>query len=318
MVTRIGIHASVETLFPPTVLVDELDDVDPEVTVVTSDDLDGVDALVTFAYDDAFLDSGLEWIHSVQSGVDRFPFEDLEAAGVRLTNSTGTHGDSVGETVAGYMLSFARRLHEYRSKQERTEWAWPAWQDPFTLDGSSLCVVGLGTLGQGIAARADALGMDVVGVKRTPTPVDHVDTVYPRADLHEAIADAKFVALAVPLTDDTEGMIGDAELDAMRDDAVLVNVARGQVVDQSALVDALEGDDLAGAALDVFETEPLPEDSPLWELDEVVVTPHAAAATRDYAERMAALVRENVRRVAAGERLANAVVEPGDDSAASL
>ncbi|GAA0263608.1 D-2-hydroxyacid dehydrogenase [Halobacterium noricense] len=308
MVTRIGIHASVETLFPPTVLVDELADVDPEVTVVTSDDLDDVDALVTFAYDDAFLDADLEWIHSVQSGVDRFPFDDLEAAGIRLTNSTGTHGDSVGETVAGYMLSFARRLHAYRDQQAEKHWEWPAWDEPFTLAGSSLCVVGLGTLGQGIAARADALGMDVVGVKRTPTPVDHVDTVYPSPDLHEAIADAKFVALAVPLTDDTAGMIGEAELDAMRDDAVLVNVARGPVVDQDALVDALEADDLAGAALDVFETEPLPEDSPLWEMDEVVVTPHAAAATRDYPRRMAALVRENVRRIAEGERLANGVV----------
>jgi D-2-hydroxyacid dehydrogenase (NADP+) len=308
MVSRIGIHESVEAIFPANALRESLGDVEPDVRVVTSDDLAAVDALVTFAYEDAFRDAGLEWIHSVQAGVDRFPLDELDAAGIRLTNSTGTHGDSVGETVAGYMLSFARRLHEHRGKQARGEWAWPAHDAPFTVDGSSLCVVGLGTLGRGIAMRADALGVDVVGVKRTPLPVDHVDEVYPATDLHEAIADAKFVALAVPLTDDTRHLIGPAELDAMRDDAVLVNVARGDVVDQDALVDALRGGRLAGAALDVFETEPLPADSPLWEMDEVIVTPHAAAANRDYPDRMATLVRENVRRLASGDRLANLVV----------
>lgn len=308
MVRAIGIHDSVAALFPPTVLGERLTDIDATVRVVGTDEVDDVDALVTFEYDEAFLDAGLDWIHSVQAGIDRFPLDELEARGISLTNSTGTHGDSVGETVAGMMLSFARRLHQYRSQQERTEWAWAEWDSPFTLSGSSLCVVGLGTLGRGIAARADALGMRVTGVKRTPTPVDHVETVHPSSELHEAISDAKFVALAVPLTEETEGLIGADELAAMRDDAVLVNVARGAVVDQSALVDALQTDSLAGAALDVFETEPLPEPSSLWEMDEVIVTPHAGAATRDYPDRMAALVRENVRRIDTGERLANHVV----------
>jgi D-2-hydroxyacid dehydrogenase (NADP+) len=150
--------------------------------------------------------------------------------------------------------------------------------------------------------------MDVVGVKRTPTPVDGVDEVYPATDLRAALADARFVALAVPLTDRTEGLVGAAAFDAMRDDAYLVNVARGGVVDQSALVAALREDRLAGAALDVFETEPLPEDSPLWAMDDVIVTPHASAATRDYYRRVAAIVRENLRRLDAGEDLANRVV----------
>ncbi len=308
MVTRIGIHDSIEALFPPEVLRDRLAAVDPEVVVVDTDGVGGVDALVTFAYDDAFLDGGLDWIHSVQAGIDRFPLDELEAEGISLTNSTGTHGDSVGETVAGYMLAFARRLHEFRTRQEREEWAWAEWDAPFTLSGSSLCVVGLGTLGRGIAARADALGMDVTGVKRTPTPVDHVDTVHPSSELHEAIGSAKFVALAVPLTDETEGLIGAEELARMREDAVLVNVARGGVVDQPALVDALRADALDGAALDVFETEPLPAESPLWGMDDVIVTPHSAAAHREYPDRMAALVRENLRRIDDGESLANGVV----------
>ncbi|SEV95976.1 D-2-hydroxyacid dehydrogenase [Halobacterium jilantaiense] len=309
MTRTLGIHDSVGAVFPPAVLAAELDGPDAvDVSIVGTGDLDGLDALVTFAHDDAFLEADLRWVHSVQAGVDKFPLGEYEARGITVTNSTGLHGASVGETVAGYMLSFARRLHEYRSNQERSEWAWADREDSFTVDGSSVSVVGLGTLGKGIAARADALGMDVTGVKRTPTPVDHVDRVHPTGELHEAIADAKFVALAVPLTDDTESMVGDAEFAAMRDDAVLLNVARGPVVDQSALVDALRNDELAGAALDVFETEPLPEDSPLWDFDDVIVTPHAAAATRDYPENIAALVTENARRLAAGERLGNTVV----------
>ncbi|MFB6270152.1 MAG: D-2-hydroxyacid dehydrogenase [Halobacterium sp.] len=308
MVSRIGIHESVEAVFPPAVLRERLGDLDADVAVVDTAGVADVDALVTFAYEEAFLSAGLEWIHSVQAGVDKFPFDDLDESAVALTNSTGTHGDSVGETVAGYMLSFARRLHTFRDQQADREWAWPAWDEAFTLDGSSLCVVGLGTLGGGIAARADALGMDVTGVKRTPTPVDHVETVYPTRDLQEAIADAKFVALAVPLTPATEGLIGAPELEAMRDDATLVNVARGDVVDQDALVDTLREDGLAGAALDVFEEEPLPEDSPLWGMDKVVVTPHASAANRDYPDRIAALVRENEQRITSGDGLVNRVV----------
>lgn len=308
MTLRLGIHDSVEAVFPPEALLAALDDLDADVSIVGGADVDGLDALVTFAYEDAFLESDLQWVHSVQAGVDKFPLGEFEARGIAVTNSTGLHGATVGETVAGYMLSFARRLHEYRSNQERSEWAWADREETFTVDGSSVCVVGLGTLGQGIAARADALGMDVTGVKRTPTPVDHVDEVRPTGDLHEAIADAKFVALAVPLTDDTAGMIGELELEAMRDDTILMNVARGPVVDQDALVDALRNDVLAGAALDVFETEPLPEDSPLWDMDDVIITPHAAAATRDYPDNIAALVRENVRSLEAGDRLGNRVV----------
>lgn len=306
--STIGIHESVGVVFPPESLREALSDVDSDPRIVSTDDIDDCVALVTFAHDERFLEADLEWIHSIQAGVDRFPFEALEAAGVALTNSTGIHGDTVGETTLGYMLSFARGLHRHRDRQRDCEWSRPPYDRPFSLAGSSACVVGLGTLGRGIATRADALGMDVVGVKRTPTPVDGVKNVYPAVELEDAIADARFVALAVPLTDRTEGLIGAAELSAMRSDAVLINVARGPVVDESALVDALAADAIAGAALDVFETEPLSPESPLWDMENVIVTPHIAAATRDYHRRIAALVRENARRHAAGEPLTNRVV----------
>lgn len=308
MLSTIGIHESVDAVFPPEALRDALSEIEPEVRIVSTGEIGECDALVTFIHEDAFIGAGLEWIHSIQAGYDRFPLEAFEAEGIALTNSTGIHGDTVGETVAGYMLSFARGLHRYRDQQNGREWSMRPWDVPFSLADSSVCVVGLGTLGRGVAMRADALGMDVVGVKRTPTPVDHVETVYPSGELHEAIADARFVVLTVPLTDRTEGLIGAAELAAMRADAVLINVARGPVVYQAALLEALEADSIGGAALDVFEREPLPADSPLWEMDDVIVTPHVAAATRAYYRRIAALVRENATRKANGESLANRVV----------
>jgi D-2-hydroxyacid dehydrogenase (NADP+) len=311
VIATLGVHDSVDAVFPPAVLRDALADgrPDPTVRVVESDaTLGDCDALVTFAHDDAFLDAGLRWVHSIQAGVDRFPLESYDAAGVVLTNSTGIHGDAVGESVLGTMLMLARRLHVYRSNQARREWDRPAWDEPFTLRGESCCVVGLGTLGRGVATRADDLGMSVTGVRRTPTPVDGVETVHPPGGLDEALADARFVVLAVPLTDRTEGLVGAPEFERMREDAYLVNVARGGVVDQPALVRALEAGEVAGAALDVFETEPLPPDSPLWAMDEVIVTPHASAATHEYCERVAALVRESLRRLGAGETPANRVV----------
>ncbi|MEF8820515.1 MAG: D-2-hydroxyacid dehydrogenase [Haloferacaceae archaeon] len=310
MIATLGVHDSVDAVFPPTVLRDTLAESHPDLTVrvvETDAALAACDAAVTFAYDPALLDAGLRWVHSIQSGVDRFPLDAFDAAGVALTNSTGIHGDAVGEAALGTMLMLARRLHVYRSNQARREWDRPDWDEPFTLGGESCCVVGLGTLGRGIAVRADAVGMDVSGVKRTPTQVDGVDLVYPSTELDEAVADARFVALAVPLTDRTEGLVGADELAQMREDAYLVNVARGAVVDQAALVTALEDGEIAGAALDVFETEPLPAESPLWAMDDVIVTPHATAAIRTYYERIAAIVRENLRRLAAGEALANRV-----------
>ena len=306
---RLGINESVSAVFPPDRLEAELADLPVEVAVVGDDrgDLAECDGVVTFAHHESYLDT-VDWVHSIQAGVDRFPAEEFEARDIALTNSTGIHGDTVGEFVAGYMLMIARRHHEYARKQERKEWELAEWDAPFTLAGESLCVVGLGTLGRGIAERADALGMEVTGVKRTPEDVPGVSAVYARDELREAVADATFVALAVPLTDETEGLIGKAELDAVRDDAYLINVSRGGVVRQNELVRALENDGLAGAALDVFAEEPLPERSPLWEMDEVLVTPHAAAQTRDYYRDIAALVRENVERVRDGEELHNRVV----------
>jgi D-2-hydroxyacid dehydrogenase (NADP+) len=304
----LGIDQSVSVVFPPAELLEELADLPIETVVLdeSSDSLRPDQGVVTFAYRDSFLDAG--WVHSIQAGVDRFPFERFEAEGTYLTNSTGIHGDAIGETVAGYVLALARRLHEHVANQQRREWSQPEWNEAWTVAGETACVVGLGGLGRGVVDRLSGLGLDVVGVRRTPTPEPGVEEVYTPARLREAVSDARFVVLAVPLTEETAGMVGREVFAAMGDDAYLVNVARGGVVEQDALVTALEDGTIAGAALDVFEEEPLPESSPLWEMDDVIVSPHCGAFTRDYCSHVAALVRESVTRIRDGEEPVNRVV----------
>lgn len=306
---RLGIHESVRAVFPAEALRRELDDLELEVVVIDDDPaaIEDCDAVVTFDHRAAFLGE-VGWIHSIQSGVDRFPFGELEASGTILTNSAGIHGDSVGETVLGYLLMFARHLHRHRWNQAKARWDRPAWDEAFTLTGESLCVLGLGALGRGIATRADAMGMSVVGVRRSPAPVEGVDRVVGSDELLEVVGDATFVAVALPLTSATEGLIDAEVLGRMRSDAYLINVGRGPIVDETALIEALEADDIAGAALDVFEEEPLPPSSPLWNMENVIVTPHTAAQTRDYYRDIAELVRDNVGRMRRGEELHNRVV----------
>jgi len=307
-VEHLGVHASVGAVFPPDALVAELESIDPDVHVVeTAAELAEVDAVVTFAHDDAFLEH-VGWVHSIQAGYDRFPLDAFESHGVVLTNSSGIHSASVGETVAGYMLSFARRLHDYRDAQAAIDWNRPDWDAPFTLFDEPITIVGLGALGQGVARRADGLGMRVSGVRRKPVRVPHTREVYTPDALHDAISDARFVVVTLPLTDATDGLFGPAEFAAMRDDAYFINVGRGGVHQEDALTTALQEDALAGAALDVFEEEPLPASSPLWELDDVIVTPHAAAADRNYHVDIAALVRANVQHAMADEGYVNRIV----------
>lgn len=305
-VETVGVHESVNDVFPADQLINELSSATLHVELVRSTStLSSCDVLVTLEYDPAFTE--LRWIHSIQAGVDRFPLEDFERRGVILTNSTGIHGNYVGETVAGYVLSFARRLHQAARNQTRRRWERPNWDQGFTVAGKSACVVGLGTLGRGIADSLLGLNVEVSGVKRSVEPVPNVSRVYPPDQLGEAIEDAKFVALALPLTNETAGLIGQTELEAMRDDAYLINVSRGPIVDTDELISALRADVINGAALDVFEQEPLPSDSPLWDFEEVIITPHIAGVARSYYVQVADLVRDNVDRLASGSDLKNRV-----------
>ena len=307
-IDRLGVHDSVEAVFPPAVLVDWLDerDLPVDVTVASDDTVSDCDAIVTFEHRETFSD--LEWVHTIQAGYDRFPLDTFEERTVLLTNSTGIHGRTIGETVAGFLLAFSRRLHRHVRHETDRVWERPAWDDAFTLDGMRVCVLGTGTLGSGVAAVTGGLGLEVVGIDRTGEPVEGFDRVSTGDGFDEELAAADFVVATVPLTDATRGLLDRSAFETMPETTYVINVSRGPVIDEAALIDALEDDEIAGAALDVFETEPLPDDSPLWAMDEVIVTPHCGAFTRDYFRDVGEIVAENVRRLASGEKPTNRVV----------
>jgi D-2-hydroxyacid dehydrogenase (NADP+) len=305
-VERIGVHPSVDA-FDPETLVADLEDLDWEVAVV-EDNVEAFDAVVTLGHDDAFLDPSVEWVHFISAGVDHVPLSAYADHDVAVTNSSGVHGVCMAENVVGLMTTLAHRLTVFGEDQRNHEWdPEPAWTEKFMLQGEPVTVVGLGAIGRTVAEYVNRLGMRVSGVKRTPDPFEFAETVYASEDLEEAITDARFVVLTLPLSEETRDTIADAQLAQMRDDAYLVNVSRGGVVDEAALVGALREDQIAGAALDVFEEEPLPPESPLWEMDDVVVTPHVSGAFSTYHREIADLVRENVDNLDAGVELRNRV-----------
>ena len=305
-IERLYVHESVENVVPPEAFVEAFDDLDiPNELVGDGGSYGEGDAIATYVPRPEWLDA--TWVHCIRAGYDEFDTDAYQEAGVPLTNSSGIHGTTVGELAIGYMLSLARILHIYRDHQYESDWYTPEYERPFTVENERLTVVGLGTIGQGIAARASDLGMEVLGVRSSGEPVPGVSEVFHPDDLHEAIEDARFVALAVPHTPATEGMLSTEEFERMREDAYVINVSRGPVIDESALEAALAVGEIAGAGLDVFEEEPLPEDSPLWDHEDVIISPHKGSATNRYHLDIADLVKENLRRIEADEELVNRV-----------
>jgi D-2-hydroxyacid dehydrogenase (NADP+) len=309
-IERVGISEWGTHPCPPEYLCDLLSETVSgcEFTLLEGDDVADVEAVVTLYHHDAYLDGDLRWVHDIRSGYEDFPVSAYEDEEIILTNSTGVAGDLVGESVVGLVLSLAKGFHRYRDKQAAREWERIPWRRPFEVSGSSACVVGVGELGGSVATRLGVLGMDVVGVDIRPVSGLGLDRVYDAARIQQAVEDARFVVLTTPLTEATRGLVDRDVFDAMRDDAYLINVSRGAIVDQDALVEALENDDIAGAALDVFYDEPLPADAPFWEMEEVIVTPHAAAQAATYGDRIADLLETNLSRLGDGGTLWNRIV----------
>ncbi|MFC7210541.1 D-2-hydroxyacid dehydrogenase [Natronoarchaeum sp. GCM10025321] len=230
------------------------------------------------------------------AGVGHLPLEKLREKGVTVTNASGVHGPNMGEHILGNVLTFTRRFHKGFQQQQRSEWRHYQTRE---LQGSTVTVVGLGPIGQAAAERLDAFGVETIGVRYTPEKGGPTDEVvgFGGAAFDDALARSEYVVLACPLTDETEGLIGREELMTLPPHAVVVNVARGKVVDTDALVAALRSNTIRGAALDVTDPEPLPEEHPLWNLGNVQITPHNAGHTPEYYERLADIVAENVGRI---------------------
>jgi phosphoglycerate dehydrogenase-like enzyme len=235
----------------------------------------------------------LRWVQNMGAGVERYMVPDLPRR-VTVTRVAGIFGPWMAEYVLGWCLWFTQRTELFRAQQRGRRWK-PV--DPLRLHGTKLCVVGLGDIGRTIARAARGFGMCVVGVSQRGKRVAEAERVYTTRDIRKAVAAADFVALAVPLTKATRGLIGAAELAAMKPSAWLINVARGSVVDEAALLDALSGGRLGGAVLDVFDEEPLPQGHPLWTFDNVVVTPHISGPSTP--AEIAPVFNDNLRRYVA-------------------
>lgn len=251
----------------------------------------------------------LRWIHAPTAAVHQFLFPELVNSDVILTNSREVHGPVVAEHVLALIFALARKIPQAVLFQQKREWGqqqmWTQGAHPQEIAGATLGLVGVGSIGRRVAQLASAIGMRVIAVREQVEmgkPAG-VEKILPFAELDQLLQQSDFVVVAAPLTDATRGLLNADRFAAMKPSAYLINVGRGRQVDESALADALRTRCIAGAALDVFEREPLPADSPLWSLDSLLITPHTAGLTGQLWHRHYELFSRNLRRYLAREPL---------------
>ena len=233
----------------------------------------------------------LEWVQTLTTGIDNFRHMDTLRPGIPVTRVTGKHGPQVSETAILLMMALARRLPDTLAAQRDKRW--DRRPQP-VLAGKTLCIFGLGSIAETLALYADTMGMRVTGISDGRSSAPHVSRIYPRADLAQAVGEADFLVVLVPLTEATRNIINADVLAAMKPTAFLVNVARGGCVDEPALRDALVAGQIAGAGMDVFAQEPLPADDPMWTAPNTIITPHIAGFADVYAEQCLPVVINNL------------------------
>ncbi|HTA44647.1 MAG TPA: D-2-hydroxyacid dehydrogenase [Bryobacteraceae bacterium] len=249
----------------------------------------------------------LEWIHAMFAGLDRSLFPELVASPVPLTNGRGVFSQSLGEFVMLGILYFAKDVG--RMMKSRAEHRWDVY-DKVEIRKQTLGIVAHGDIGRAVAWRAKAMGMRVLAQRKNPAPRagdEHVDRVYGVEGLPDMLAECDYVAVTAPLTPETTGMIGKREFELMKPSAVILNVGRGPVIDEIAMVDALRTRRIRGAALDVFNVEPLPADSPFWDLDNVLLSSHCADHVEGWVEDAVVFFVEQFEEWRRGEPLRNVV-----------
>lgn len=266
-------------------------------------------AILSGDLDDRFADAPhLRWIHCDHAGLNKSARPWVFERGLQVTSSSGRSAPALAEHAIFFMLLFAYQYPRFQQAQRAHQWGFPGQDALRGLIGRTVGIVGLGSTGRELAVRAQAFGMRVLGYRRQAVDVPGVDHLYAaeRGDtLDELLQTSDFVVLATPLSDATRHLIGSRELALMKPSAVLVNMARGGVVDEAALIETMRRGGIAGAGLDVFEREPLPADSPLWDLPNVAITPHTTPQVPDRTGRSLEMIVENVRRFRAGEAMLN-------------
>lgn len=251
----------------------------------------------------------LRWIHSRAAAVHQLMFPELVQSDVIVTNAREVHGPVVAEHVIALIFALAKQIPAATRFQQKHVWGqeviWHGRPRPRELADATLGLIGLGSIGRNVAKHAAALGMHVIAVREHPEKEkpEQVDEVLPSSKLNELVARSDYVVLSAPITPATKGMISCDQLARMKPDGCLINVGRGPLIDEAALFQALSGEKIGGAALDVFDKEPLPSDSPLWDLDNLLITPHTAGMSDKMWERHYALFSENLSRYLSGQPL---------------
>ncbi|MEG6570280.1 D-2-hydroxyacid dehydrogenase [Thermoanaerobacterium thermosaccharolyticum] len=284
--------------------IEEIQKIAPQFNVICLDDkkdaykyIKDTEVLVCFDGDaDAeFIHNAenLKWIHLLSAGADAMPFDVLKERKIILTNSKGVHKYQISEQVLGYMLLFERGLNYFIRKQMNREWDKSVRVSE--LYGKIVCILGVGSIGEEISRIAREFGMTTIGVRKSGKISQFVDEMYTNENMIFAVSKADYVICALPLTDDTYHLLGKDFFKNMKNDAVFINIGRGKVVDESSLIDALKNKTIRGAALDVFEEEPLSKESPLWDMENVIITPHTAGISPHYMERGIEIIKHNIK-----------------------
>jgi phosphoglycerate dehydrogenase-like enzyme len=288
----------------------------PAEIILTHDDADIVAAMaradvaiLSGDLDDRYADAPqMRWIHCDHAGLNKSARPWVFERGLHVTSSSGRSAPALAEHAFLFMLLFSYRYLSFLEAQRQHRWGFEGQDQLRGLIGKTIGIVGLGNTGRELATRAQAMGMRVLGYRRSAEEVPGVDRLYASArgdSLDDLLRESDFVVLATPLSDATHHLIGARELGLMKPTAVLVNMARGAVIDEAALIDTMRAGRIAGAGLDTFEREPLPADSPLWDLPNVLITPHTTPQVPDRTGRSFEMISENIRRYRIGERMLN-------------
>ena len=274
----------------------------------TAERIPKADVLVVSGYwDNGLLEKAknLKFIQSIGAGYDQFPLEELRERGIHLASASGVNKNAVSEQTMAMILAITRQIHTGRDNQHKHHWRGMISDLSLREDelgGKTILIIGLGAIGSRLAKLANAFDMRVLATKRdTSVQVSHVDELHPSSALPELLPQADFVVLTCPLTDKTADLMNVDSLGLMKQSAYLINVARGGCVEESALLETLENGSIAGAAIDHFKAEPLPEDSPFWDLENLIITPHTGGETRKYEDNLIDILLENLGRLARGE-----------------
>ena len=273
-------------------------------------EVENADVFIGWSFPPQFLARAqkLRWIHSPAAAVNQLLSPELVNSDIVVTNSTGVHGPVVAEHALALILALAKRLPQSLRYQTKKQWAqdrlWREQPRPREVDGSTVLLIGMGGIGREFTPRAKAMGMRVLAVRENPQKgTSGADLVFGHHELDDVLPEADYVLVCAPFTPQTAGIINKARIKKMKRDAYLVNVSRGQLIDEPALLDALKHRRIGGAALDVFNQEPLPRSSRFWGLDNLLITPHTAAVTERLWERHLRFISENLERFIAGQPL---------------